>query len=77
MIIRSDAYPRSSDVAKHGGNGEFGVETILTREQLGQAGRLFVRGTGIPGIRRSAISFPAAAWFGRRTAANTRCIRAM
>lgn len=49
MIIRSDAYPRSSDVAKHGGSGEFGVETILTREQLGQAGRLFVRGTLKPG----------------------------
>ena len=49
MIIRSDAYPRSSDVAKHGGAGEFGVETILTRQQLGQAGRLFVRGTLKPG----------------------------
>lgn len=49
MIIRSDAYPRSSDVAKHGGVGEFSVETILTRQQLGQAGRLFVRGTLKPG----------------------------
>lgn len=49
MIIRSNQFPRSSDVSKHGGAGEFGVETILTREQIGQAGRLFVRGTLKPG----------------------------
>lgn len=49
MILRSSELPRSRDVAKHGGAGEFGVETILTREQLGRAGRLFVRGTLRPG----------------------------
>lgn len=49
MIVRNDQYPRSADVAKHGGAGEFGVETILGREQLGKAGRLFVRGTLKPG----------------------------
>ena len=66
MILRSDELPRSADVAKHGGAGEFGVETILTKEQMGKAGRLFVRGTlkpghsvactGMRGIRKSAIS---------------------
>lgn len=49
MILRSDELPRSADVAKHGGAGEFGVETILTKEQMGKAGRLFVRGTLKPG----------------------------
>ena len=45
MIIRNNEYPRSVDVRKRGGEGEFKVETILTAEQMGQSGRLFVRGT--------------------------------
>jgi len=45
MIIRNNEYPRSVDVKKRGGEGEFKVETILTKEEMGQSGRLFVRGT--------------------------------
>ena len=45
MIVFSDGYARSAQAAKHGGAGEFKVETILTPEQMGKAGRLFVRGT--------------------------------
>ena len=49
MILKNAEYPRSEDVRKHGGQGVFMVETILTWAQLNQAGRLFARGTLAPG----------------------------
>ena len=49
MILFSNEYPKYAEAHKHGGEGEFLAETILTREQLGSAGRLFVRATLKPG----------------------------
>ena len=45
MIIKSNQYPKAAEVHKHDGTGAFHTETIVTKEQLGKAGRLFVRGT--------------------------------
>lgn len=62
MIVFSDGYARSAQAAKHGGAGEFKVETILTPEQMGKAGRLFVRGTLESGAFRGACMPIRAIW---------------
>lgn len=45
MVVHTNDYPRTIEPHKHEGEGEFVAETILSKEDMGQAGRLFVRGT--------------------------------
>lgn len=49
MLMKKGTYPVNVIEHMKGGEGEFLVEQILTPEQLGEAGRMFVWGTLEPG----------------------------
>ena len=49
MIYRDHTYPEKVNVAMRGGDGQVRVESLLTKEEMYEKGRLFGRLTLEPG----------------------------